>query len=171
VEVKCQANTTKPSPCSNRNASKLNFKASGNITQPMKRRSSFPPHVYAEVTNPGGENDSGAVVCAPDVYLTIPDDCLPTGPSTYITKMAKLGLIRPCKPPTWAIFITSITFYFDKACALHGDYWQTRFGYPQSRGCVNLSVGDAHWLFNWAVQGDWVYMYYPTGLTPTDLSF
>jgi len=60
------------------------------------------------------------------------------------------------------------TMYFDKARALHGAYWRTRFGYPQSHGCVNLSVGDAHWLFNWAHEGDWVYVHDPSGLTPTD---
>jgi hypothetical protein len=63
------------------------------------------------------------------------------------------------------------TMYFDKARALHGAYWRTRFGYPQSHGCVNLSVGDAHWLYQWAIEGDWVYVHDPTGLTPTDPSF
>lgn len=60
------------------------------------------------------------------------------------------------------------TMYFDKARALHGAYWRTRFGYPQSHGCINLSVGDAHWLFNWAHEGDYVWVHDPTGLTPTD---
>ena len=60
------------------------------------------------------------------------------------------------------------TMYFDGARALHGAYWRTRFGYAQSHGCVNLSVGDAHWLFNWAVEGDWVYVHDPSGKTPTD---
>jgi lipoprotein-anchoring transpeptidase ErfK/SrfK len=60
------------------------------------------------------------------------------------------------------------TMYFDKARALHGAYWRTRFGYPQSHGCVNLSVGDAHWLFDWAHEGDFVWVHDPTGLTPTD---
>jgi hypothetical protein len=60
------------------------------------------------------------------------------------------------------------TMYFDGARALHGAYWRTRFGYPQSHGCVNLSVGDSHWLFNWAHEGDWVYIHDPSGLTPTD---
>ena len=62
------------------------------------------------------------------------------------------------------------TMYFDGARALHGAYWRTQFGYPQSHGCVNLSVGDSHWLFNWAVEGDWVYVHDPSGLTPTDPS-
>ncbi len=60
------------------------------------------------------------------------------------------------------------TMYFDKARALHGTYWHTYFGYPQSHGCVNLSAGDSHWLFNWAKEGDWVYVHDPSGVTPTD---
>lgn len=60
------------------------------------------------------------------------------------------------------------TMYFDHARALHGAYWRTRFGYPQSHGCINLSVGDSHWLFNWAHEGDWVFVHDPAGLTPTD---
>ena len=63
------------------------------------------------------------------------------------------------------------TMYFDKARALHGAYWRARLGYPQSHGCVNLTVGDSHWLFNWAQEGDWVYVHDPSGLTPTDPSF
>ncbi len=63
------------------------------------------------------------------------------------------------------------TMYYDGPRALHGAYWRTRFGYPQSHGCVNLSVGDAHWLFNWAHEGDWVYVHDPSGQTPTDPAF
>jgi hypothetical protein len=60
------------------------------------------------------------------------------------------------------------TMYFDGARALHAAYWRTRFGYPQSHGCVNLSMGDAHWLFDWANVGEWVYVHDPSGKTPTD---
>jgi lipoprotein-anchoring transpeptidase ErfK/SrfK len=60
------------------------------------------------------------------------------------------------------------TMYFDKARALHGAYWRTMFGYPQSHGCVNLSIGDSRWLYDWAVEGDWVYVHDPSGATPTD---
>lgn len=63
------------------------------------------------------------------------------------------------------------TMYFDKARALHGTFWHNRFGWPQSRGCVNLSTGDAHWLYEWAKEGEWVYVWDPTGQTPTDPSF
>ncbi len=60
------------------------------------------------------------------------------------------------------------TMYYDGPRALHGAYWRTRFGYPQSHGCVNLSVGDSHWLYNWTNVGDWVYVHDPSGQTPTD---
>jgi hypothetical protein len=36
------------------------------------------------------------------------------------------------------------TMYFDQARALHGAYWRAHLGFPQSHGCVNLSVGDSH---------------------------
>lgn len=60
------------------------------------------------------------------------------------------------------------TMYFDQARALHGTYWHDSFGSQQSKGCVNLSPGDAHWLFKWADVGDWVHVYDPSGETPTD---
>jgi lipoprotein-anchoring transpeptidase ErfK/SrfK len=61
--------------------------------------------------------------------------------------------------------------YFDKLRALHGAYWHARFGYDASHGCVNLSLGDSHWLYDWAKQGDYVYVYDPSGKTPTDPKF
>ena len=60
------------------------------------------------------------------------------------------------------------TMYYDHARALHGAYWRTAFGYPQSHGCINLSPADSHWLFDWANVGDWVYVQDPSGQTPTD---
>jgi hypothetical protein len=60
------------------------------------------------------------------------------------------------------------TMYFDKSRALHGAYWRTMFGYTQSHGCVNLSVGDSRWIYDWAEVGDWVYVHDPSGKTPTD---
>jgi len=58
------------------------------------------------------------------------------------------------------------TMYFDESRALHGAYWRANLGYPQSHGCVNMSVGDSHWLYNWANIGDRVYVYDPSGKTP-----
>ena len=52
-------------------------------------------NVAAQEQIPGEETTSGAVVCAPDVYPSAPNDCLPLGPSVYITEMANLGLTFP----------------------------------------------------------------------------
>jgi len=60
------------------------------------------------------------------------------------------------------------TMYFDGARALHGAYWRANLGFPQSHGCVNMSVADAHWLFDWANIGDYVYVWDPSGRTPVD---
>jgi lipoprotein-anchoring transpeptidase ErfK/SrfK len=62
------------------------------------------------------------------------------------------------------------TMYFDEARAFHGAYWRANLGFPQSHGCVNLSIGDSRWLFDWAEVGDWVYVWDPSGKTPTDNS-
>jgi hypothetical protein len=62
------------------------------------------------------------------------------------------------------------TMYFDEERALHGEYWHTRLGQQMSHGCVNLSIGDAHWLYNWANVGDTVYVYDPSHKTPEDPS-
>ena len=61
--------------------------------------------------------------------------------------------------------------YYDDLRALHGAYWQTLLGYQRSHGCVNLSVADSHWLYDWANEGDYVYVWDPSGETPTDPSF
>ena len=63
------------------------------------------------------------------------------------------------------------TMYYDGPRALHGAYWRAMFGYEQSHGCINLSVGDSHWLFDWASVGDWVHVWDPSGKTPTDPEF
>ena len=63
------------------------------------------------------------------------------------------------------------TMYFDEARALHGAYWRAWFGYPGTHGCVNFSIGDAAWLFQWANEGDPVYVWDPSGETPTDPKF
>ncbi len=62
-------------------------------------------------------------------------------------------------------FIEEVPYvmYFDGDIALHGTYWHDRFGYRQSHGCVNLSIMDAWWLYQWTnpepYQNAWVYVY------------
>ena len=50
--------------------------------------------------------------------------------------------------------------YFHKGYGLHGTYWHSNFGTPMSHGCVNLSISDAQWLYNWAQIGTRVVSHY-----------
>lgn len=58
--------------------------------------------------------------------------------------------------------------YYDEARAIHGTYWHNNYGWQQSHGCVNLAPADAQWIFNWAEEGTWVYVWDPSGITPVD---
>ena len=39
--------------------------------------------------------------------------------------------------------------YFFQDYAFHGTFWHNTFGYPASRGCINMRSADAEWLFAW----------------------
>lgn len=45
------------------------------------------------------------------------------------------------------------TMYYDGEIALHGTYWHDGFGYRHSHGCVNLTITDSHWLYEWTAEG------------------
>jgi hypothetical protein len=44
------------------------------------------------------------------------------------------------------------TMFFDEGRALHGAFWHNGLGYRRSHGCVNMSITDAHWLYNWVAE-------------------
>ncbi len=52
------------------------------------------------------------------------------------------------------------TMYFYNGYGLHGTYWHHNFGTPMSHGCVNLSIPDSEWMFNWASVGTLVNVHY-----------
>jgi lipoprotein-anchoring transpeptidase ErfK/SrfK len=54
--------------------------------------------------------------------------------------------------PPEPYFVDEVPFvqYFRQGVALHGTFWHDRFGRAASHGCVNLSMADAEWLFDWA---------------------
>jgi lipoprotein-anchoring transpeptidase ErfK/SrfK len=43
--------------------------------------------------------------------------------------------------------------YFTGAYSIHGTYWHHNFGHPMSHGCVNLTIDDARWFYEWAEIG------------------
>jgi len=50
-----------------------------------------------------------------------------------------------------------LLFYYGE-WAIHGAYWHYHFGEPWSHGCVNLSLPDARWVYEWAQKSDLVYI-------------
>lgn len=50
--------------------------------------------------------------------------------------------------------------YFYDEYGFHGTYWHNNFGRPMSRGCVNMTIEEAKWLFNWASVGTKVKVHY-----------
>ncbi|MDO8270194.1 MAG: L,D-transpeptidase [Candidatus Levybacteria bacterium] len=58
-------------------------------------------------------------------------------------------------PPYEPYFLKDVpsVMFFKGAYAIHGTYWHNKFGYRASHGCVNLSVADAKWIYDWAPMG------------------
>ena len=52
------------------------------------------------------------------------------------------------------------TMYFLRGYALHGTYWHRNFGRPMSHGCINLTRGDAAWIYSWAPVGTLVVIHW-----------
>jgi hypothetical protein len=51
-------------------------------------------------------------------------------------------------PNAYALQRVPWVMYFDDGISLHGTYWHDIFGYRTSRGCVNLTISDAKWIFD-----------------------
>ncbi len=43
--------------------------------------------------------------------------------------------------------------YYHRGYAIHGSYWHNQFGKAVSRGCTNVSMVYAKWLFEWTTVG------------------
>ncbi len=50
--------------------------------------------------------------------------------------------------------------YFNGDEGFHGTYWHNNFGTPMSHGCINLTVGNAKELYDWAYKGTEVSVHY-----------
>jgi lipoprotein-anchoring transpeptidase ErfK/SrfK len=79
-----------------------------------------------------------------------------TGHFTILRK-TKLVTMRGCnvKVGCWVVpNVPNAEFFTGDGEALHGTYWHNQFGKKNlSHGCVNLSLADAAWLFDWTVVG------------------
>jgi lipoprotein-anchoring transpeptidase ErfK/SrfK len=57
-------------------------------------------------------------------------------------------------PNSYALQSVPWVMYFDGSISLHGTYWHDLLGFRRSRGCVNLTIRDARWLFEWSSAGE-----------------
>jgi hypothetical protein len=49
--------------------------------------------------------------------------------------------------------------FFYENWAIHGTYWHDHFGEAWSHGCINVSPYDARWLYQWAQDGDMIWIH------------
>ena len=52
-------------------------------------------------------------------------------------------------PDSYALESVPWIMYFDADISFHGAYWHDDFGYRRSHGCVNMTISDARYLFEW----------------------
>ncbi|MCJ7657847.1 MAG: L,D-transpeptidase family protein [Anaerolineales bacterium] len=50
--------------------------------------------------------------------------------------------------------------YFFKGYGLHGTYWHNNFGTPMSHGCINFTIDEAGWVYNFASVGTIINIHY-----------
>jgi LysM repeat protein len=62
--------------------------------------------------------------------------------------------------PGYSLPNVPFTMFFYRGYSLHGTYWHDNFGTPMSHGCVNLTIPDAEWFYNWAPMGTKVVSHY-----------
>ncbi len=68
--------------------------------------------------------------------------------------------IQAMSGPGYYLPDVPFVMYFYKDYGFHGTYWHNNFGTPMSHGCVNLTIPDAEWLYNWASYGTTVKVHY-----------
>ena len=68
--------------------------------------------------------------------------------------------IQTMSGPGYSLPNVPWVMYFYKDYGFHGTYWHNNFGTPMSHGCVNLTMSDSEWLYNWASYGTTVKVHY-----------
>ena len=68
--------------------------------------------------------------------------------------------IQAMSGPGYYLPNVPFVMYFYNDYGFHGTYWHNNFGTPMSHGCVNLTIPDSEWLYNWASYGTTVKVHY-----------
>jgi hypothetical protein len=54
------------------------------------------------------------------------------------------------QPDAYSLPAVPYVLFFDGEISLHGTYWHDGFGFKHSHGCVNMSITDAKWVYEWS---------------------
>ena len=88
------------------------------------------------------------------VYSTAVSTGLPGTPTVVGTFSVRTKLrAQAMSGPGYYLPNVPHVMYFYAGYAIHGAYWHNNFGHPMSHGCVNLPLGAAAWMYNWASVG------------------
>jgi hypothetical protein len=76
----------------------------------------------------------------------------PTGSFAIYDKLPVQTMTGSAGGESWYVPDVPWVQYVVGGVALHGTYWHNQFGtgYRPSHGCINLSMDDADWLYQWA---------------------
>jgi hypothetical protein len=84
-------------------------------------------------------------------YVSTGTDANPTPVGTfnvwYKLKKTEMKGGPPLVNYRYDLFNVPSVMYYDNSYAVHGTYWQDKFGTQQSAGCTNLTKGDAAFIF------------------------
>jgi lipoprotein-anchoring transpeptidase ErfK/SrfK len=68
--------------------------------------------------------------------------------------------IQTMSGPGYSLPNVPFVMYFYGDYGFHGTYWHNNFGTPMSHGCINLTIPDSEWLYNFAGVGTTVRIHY-----------
>jgi len=100
--------------------------------------------------------DNSTVARSMLVSTGMPNMPTPTGQFKIRSKVS-MTTMRGCNTAVgcWSVpNIPNVQFFTSEGHAFHGTYWHNDFGKAnRSHGCINLTLGDAEWLYGWTVVG------------------
>ncbi|MGN6220378.1 MAG: L,D-transpeptidase family protein, partial [Microbacterium sp.] len=99
--------------------------------------------------------ENGVVVSSTRMSSGLPGHDTHTGSFRITAKLRIQNMGNPdlTKAPYYYTKNVPWVMYFNGDQALHGAYWHNNFGNRMSHGCVNLPVGVAEFLYQWAPMG------------------
>lgn len=135
---------------------------------PTDTAAPYPTQYVPPTTNPGGPVAGGAhwidvdlthqMVYAYEGNTVVNSFLVSTGTWQYPTVTGQYHIYVKLRYTTMSgpgYYLPNVpyTMYFYQGYALHGTYWHNNFGTPMSHGCVNLSIPDSEWVYNFSSVG------------------